>query len=252
MKNIPLFILSLFISVSLFAQGEIDDEERIFYRNERTFAFSISSNGWGGDFRYGKRLDGYRKRLYSVDLSILKHPRELRRSNPSSLSTNRFVFGKLNNVYTLKVGIGTQKEIFSKRDKGGLGIRHFYTFGPSVGILKPIYYEIIYPMEVKIEKFNYATHSPGNIIGTASFFRGINEVTVSPGIFAKYGFNFEFSKKDDVVNALELGIAGEGYLLPISIMGVNKEYEDIIDDNKHLFFSLFLTYRFGRIIDRYK
>jgi len=250
-----LYLLFLFISFSLVvsAQGElIEEEDEIFYENERTYAVTVRTNGWGVDYRYGRRIDGYRKRLFSFEFATLKHPRELRISNFYGLSNDRFVYGKLNNIYTLKGSYGFQKEMYGKRDKNGLSIRYFYLLGATVSIIKPIYYEINYNTYIKTERFNYNLHQPYNIVGTASFLKGINEIKFSPGVFAKYGYSFEFGKKIDRVNALDLGLMIEGYLLPIKILGVDDSNRNLIDDNNHLFFALFFSYRFGKIIDAYE
>ena len=57
------------------------------------------------------------------------------------ITNKNIVYGKLNATYTLKGGLGYQKEMFQKRDQGGISIRYFINFGPSFAIMKPIYYE---------------------------------------------------------------------------------------------------------------
>ena len=46
---------------------------------------------------------------------------------------------------------------------------------------------------------------PQEIYGRASFTKGLNEIKVMPGIYAKGGFNFEYSKEDKVIHAIEVG-----------------------------------------------
>ena len=62
-----------------------------------------------------------------------------------------------------------------------------------------------------------------------------------PGIYAKGGFNFEYSKEDKVIHAVEIGAQINAFPKKIPIMASN--------DNKMIFFSLFVSYRFGVIID---
>ncbi len=57
----------------------------------------------------------------------------------------------------------------------------------------------------------------------------------------KAGFNFEYSKEDKVIHAIELGAQINAFPKKIPIMAGS--------DNKALFFSLFVSYRFGMIID---
>jgi hypothetical protein len=62
-----------------------------------------------------------------------------------------------------------------------------------------------------------------------------------PGLYAKFGFNFEYSKQDKIIHAIELGGQVNAFPTKIPIMAGS--------DNKALFFSLFVSYRFGIILD---
>lgn len=241
-KNIFVFLLFM-ISVTLFSQGEIDEQEKIFYRNERTLAFLLNSNGIGGNFRYAKRLDAFRKTLYEIEFDHVKHPKESKLSVPSSQSLNRnIVYGKLNYFYTLKGAIGFQKELFRKEDKGGISIRYFYNIGPSIGLLKPIYYYVTSSTssdEVNILRFDQQQHP--QIQGKAPFSKGLNEISVIPGVYGKFGFSFEFSKLDEVYHAIEGGIAIDAYVKKVPLMAIEK--------NQQIIVSLFISYRFGKVIN---
>ena len=63
-----------------------------------------------------------------------------------------------------------------------------------------------------------------------------------PGLFAKAGFNFEYSKEDKVIHAIETRSSDKCFSKGDS----NNGGTSII---KQLFFSLFVSYRFGMIID---
>jgi hypothetical protein len=62
-----------------------------------------------------------------------------------------------------------------------------------------------------------------------------------PGLYAKGGFNFEYSKEDKIIHAIEFGAQINAFPKKIPIMAG--------PDNKALFFSLFVSYRFGVILD---
>ncbi|MCK5822571.1 MAG: hypothetical protein KAG95_01105 [Bacteroidales bacterium] len=244
-----LLILAILIAISkiAFSQGDVDDEKKIFLRNEKTYSFLLNSNGWGVNYRYGKMIDAFNKKLYSFDIVGIRHPKEIKTTNPYFPNLKRFVFGKKNNFYSLRFGLGKQKKLFGKLDKGGVEIRYFYTLGASVGIIKPIYYEILYlsasnQYEIKTEKFNKSIHSVFDIYERASFFKGFNEISVMPGVYSKIGGSFEFSKKDEKINAIEVGATFEIFPTKIKIMAT--------DDNSFYFASLFVSYRFGNIFNR--
>ncbi|HBS86736.1 MAG: hypothetical protein A2W91_11960 [Bacteroidetes bacterium GWF2_38_335] len=245
MRKSLLIILAVLICLEVFPQGEIDDIGKGLGKNERTFAIVFNSNGWGFNYRYAKRLDGYRKRLFDFDLIGVKHPKEIKSVNLLNEVQKKFVYGKINQFYTLRAGIGNQKEIFSRFDKGGISIRYFYSFGLSLGLLKPIYYEVAYydPVleysRLRIEKYNFYTqHNEGSIWGKASFFEGINETVFEPGGFIKTGLNFDFSDNNDNIRSLETGIIIDIYSRKIPIMATKE--------NNSVFLSLFVAYRFGK------
>jgi hypothetical protein len=82
---------------------------------------------------------------------------------------------------------------------------------------------------------------PQDIYGRAAFTKGLNEIKVMPGLYAKGGFNFEYSKQDKVIHAIEVGLQINAFPKEIPIMATNT--------NKAVFFSFFVSYRFGMIID---
>jgi hypothetical protein len=244
-KLLAISAIILIIPLDLLSQGDIDEQQRIFYRNERTAAILLNSNGFGASYREGKRIDFLNKRIIDIDLNIIKHPREVKLVNPYFISSSSFIYGKLNNTITLRAAIGNQHELYKKIDLGGVAIRYFYSGGPIIAVSKPIYYNILYPtfggdFELKEEKFT-ETIQPSDIYSRASFFKGFNEIGVIPGIFVKGGFNFEYSKEDKVIHAIELGASFEAFPKRVPIMASQ--------DNKALFFTMFVSYRLGVVID---
>ncbi len=242
---IILFILICGIELS-FAQGDLDEQQKVFFRNERSFAILLNSDGFGLSFRAGKRIDYLNKRLIEIDFGTLKHPKEVKLSNSYYQTNGSFVFGKLNSVFFLRGGLGHQHEIFRKADLGGVAVRYFYSAGPVLALYKPIYYKVLYPVavntyQIREEKFEVSIHQPGDIYAKSPFTKGLNETKALPGLYAKAGFNFEYSKQDKVIHAIEVGSQINAFPKTIPIMATA--------DNKALFFSLFVSYRFGVILN---
>jgi hypothetical protein len=246
MKKLLITAVLVLIGVtSIYAQGELDEQQKVFFRNERSFGISLNSNGLGFGYRGAKRTDYRNKRLFEIEGGSLKHPKEYKISNPYTTGGN-FVFGKLNSTFYLRSGIGHQHELYKKADLGGIAIRYFYSFGPVLALYKPIYYRVLYPISVneyviREEKFSASIALPQDIYGRASFTKGLNEIKVMPGLYAKGGFNFEYSKEDKVIHAIEVGAQINAFPKEIPIMATTT--------NKAVFFSLFVSYRFGMIID---
>jgi len=228
----------------LFAQEDLSSIPKIFYRNEKTISLNFSTNSWGLGYRYGSRINYFEKRLYEVEFSNIKHSKEIK-STSTFLSPESFVFGKLHSVYDLRFSYGKQNELYGKKDKGSVAIRYFYSVGPSIAFLKPIYYKINHlvndTIQISEEKFNPDIHTSDRISGKASYFKGFDEMKIVPGVFIKLGINFEFSQSDVVVHALEAGAMFQAYTNSLELMAV--------DDNQQFFFTLFICYRIGKIVN---
>jgi hypothetical protein len=245
-KLLIIAVIFVFGAVSLYAQGELNEQQKIFFRNERSLAILLNTDGIGISYRGAKRIDYLNKHLLEIEAGTLKHPKEYKLSNPYTQTSGTFVFGKLNTVFYLRGSIGHQHELFKKADLGGIAIRYFYSAGPVIAVYKPIYYRVLYPVsvsefEIKEEKFDVSIHQPGDIYSRAPFTKGLDETKLLPGIFAKGGFNFEYSKEDKIIHAVEIGAQISAFPMKIPIMAS--------PDNKMIFFSLFVSYRFGMILD---
>ncbi|HVN57420.1 MAG TPA: hypothetical protein VMT63_03905 [Bacteroidales bacterium] len=247
MKKLLLSLVVLIAGISCtFGQGEINGQDRIFFRNEKTFAVILNTDGWGLSYRLGKRIDYLNKKIIDIDFGYLRDSKEVKISNPVYETPGSFVFGKVNTVFYLRGGYGHQHEIYKKADLGGVAIRFFYSGGPILAFYKPIYYKILIPLsngefDIQEQKFDIKKLDPTMIYSKASFFKGFDELKVLPGIFGKAGFNFEYSKEDKIIHAVEFGAQLNVFPKEIPIMATQK--------NKALFFSLFLSYRFGVVID---
>ena len=244
-----IFVLSFTGAISIFSQGEIDEQMKVFFRNERSFGLQLNTDGIGVSYRAGKRIDYLNKRLIEIDFGTLKNQKEYRQRHPYGQG-GAYVFGKLNSTFYLRGGYGHQHELYSKEDFGGIAIRYFFSAGPSLAVYKPIYYRIFYQSagpppgepEQRIEKFDpNSIATPGEIYGKAPFTKGLKETKVMPGVYGKAGFNFEYSKEDRAIHAIEIGAQINAYLKEVPIMAITS--------NKQFFFSLFVSYRFGMILD---
>jgi hypothetical protein len=243
-KLLILAVIVLFGTITLYAQGELNQQQKIFFRNEKSFAILLNTDGFGVSYRGAKRIDYRNKNLFEIDAGNLKLIKEYRQT--SVWTQGSYIFGKLNSTFFLRTGFGHQHELFKKADLGGIAVRYFYSAGPVVAIYKPIYYRVLHLIsanetEIVEEKYNASIASPLDIYSKASFAKGLNEIKVMPGLYAKGGFNFEYSKEDKVIHAIEFGGQLNAFPRKIPIMAGSN--------NKALFFSLFVSYRFGIILD---
>jgi len=270
MRRIVVFCGLINCFSTVFAQGEIDFQPKVFYRNEWSIAAMLNSNGFGFNYRYGQRIDAANKRLFEVDFAYMKDPKE-QKSLGRSETGSKYVDGKKNLAFDFRFGYGKQHELFRKHDLGGIAIRYFYNFGPSLVLLKPIYYNVGESVPVygfggallgysweplpPAKKYDSNWYSKNYYIGNrASFFKGFDELQPVPGAFAKFGFNFEFGKEDRIIHALEAGLIAEGFIKKVEIMDFTNPDANLkkYAQNRQLFLTLFVSYRFGRIVDPYE
>lgn len=251
-KILGLLFLTLTYGSAL-GQGEIDDQDKILFQDERSFSLSLNSNGFGAAYRYGLRKTYLTKTLYDIELAYIKHPKEIKTYTPSSYSTSRkFVNGKMNAFISLRPSIGFQKEIFSKEDKGSIAVKYYYAFGPSLGLAKPVYYnyniwgrlgDMYVITDTREEKYDFTEDSPllWEIAGRAPVWKGLKETSVYAGLHARLGFSFEYSSVSSLINAIDAGIIAEVFHRKVPIMYTS--------DNRQVFITLFVSYRFGWITD---
>ncbi len=258
MKKLLGICVSVFTCLSLWAQGEIDDQEIILFQNERSITATLNSNGISTSFRFGQRKTYLSKIIYDIELAYIKHPKEVRGTSPYVYGNRKYVFGKTHIFIGLRPSIGFQREIYSKEDRGSIAIKYYYAGGPSIGFTKPIYYTFYefapdsintgyyYVAETHDEKFEFYDQSQSvDIAHKASFWKGFNEIKIYAGLHAKFGMSFEYSSINRIINAIDAGIVIEAFHKKIPIMDTS--------DNKQFFLTLFVSYRFGWIIDaRYK
>ena len=252
-KSLGVVILSILFNLiyfkDVFAQGEINEPVQIFYRDESTIAIDLLKFGLSYNYRYNYRIDDFNSFITEFSIGSIKHPKEVKVPANAYYNLSRFVYGKMNECYTLKGGIGWQKELYQKSDKGSVSIRRYSIVGITTAILKPIYY-IIYvdangdafiDYEVS-EKFNYSQHlQMVDIKSKDSFFKGINELSLVPGIFFKTGLVVEFGKQEKYISAIDGGIKVEAFPKNLPIMAYAKNYQ--------IYPVFYVGYRFGWAID---
>lgn len=244
----------LYITISLFvlgslvtnAQDTLSKLPEIFYKNEQSLGLYLHSHGLEMNYRFARWMNVSQKNTWEAGFTYIKHPKEVRSTNPYYGSSDNFVFGKKNWTLTLHAGLGKQYELTSKQGPGSIGLRFFYQGGATVAFVKPIYYEVLYVYDsvslgIREEQFTSDIHTRESIYGKASFFKGFDELTLIPGVYARLGTSVEFSSRKSLYHALEVGVAPYLFLKPLPIM--------VSAENNWFFLNLFIAYRVGIITD---
>ena len=226
----------------------------VLYNQERTGDLQVHTNGFALAYTVGDIRKYYLTRYRYFGLGLLKHPREYRQSvnfnngNILLKSSSSFSYGKQNNFIILRAGIGEKRYFSEKAKRKGVAVGVSYEGGLSLGILKP-YYLILNKLESSsggsytvTEKYSEVNAEyfldVSRIQGAASFFRGIDEISVLPGLHGKIGAHFSLGAFEKDVRALELGAMFDLYFKRVPLM--------VIENNQPFFLNLYATLQLGR------
>lgn len=245
-KKLLLALISL-CSLSLSAQLETSaDYKRQVYDREYTLGLIGHSRGYAINGRYAKFLDGYHKQGLEIDLVKLRHPKEVKMPSQIYPNSRGYVYNRVNTFYTMRVGYLREKILFDKTDKGTVAISLIYSGGLSLGLLKPVYVQIItndsgFLGNLKTVRYNPSDPKQSIIVGEANFFRGVGETKVRPGAYAKLGVNFDYQLLEKKVTALEVGVAFDHFFTEVPIF-YEASGEDV---NWAGFFQMYVALNFG-------
>lgn len=260
-------ILSFFLALSpALAQQRIDlgknnydDDKGIIYDKETTVDFKLHTNGASVGLNFGTIETFYKTRYWHVEIGELKHPRETRQSR--NLSTGGFggsfrsyIFGKQNNFFAIRGGIGGKRYLSEKARRKGVAVGYSYEAGPSIGILKPYYLVLRYVSEdfgrpnYRSERYSERNASRflnnSSIFGADSFTRGLGEISFIPGLHGKFAMHFDAGAFEEVVKAVEAGVMLDVYFREVPIMIESPYVGDA--DNRSFFLNLFVTLQLGK------
>ena len=80
-----------------------------------------------------------------------------------------------------------------------------------------------------------------NIFGSSGWTKGLDEITIRPGIHGKFGVHFDWGAFDQYVKALEVGLMIDVFHRKVPIM---VERENV--ENRAFFLNLFINLQFGK------
>lgn len=220
-------------------------DKGILLKQEFTGGVMLHTHGWGINLRRSKNKTYKRKRVIELDITSMKHAKELKISNLYNDSYEPFVYGRTYQLLVSRLGYGRQNVMFQRFDQG-IEIRYLYIFGFASGWAKPVYLEISESggppgqyERVSTERYdpNNPDHSIDHILGSSTFFKGLGELKVHPGIYGKLGISFDYAKKERSINTIEAGVIVDAYLKVVEQMAFAK--------NNQVFVNLYISLNFG-------
>lgn len=219
---------------------KMEEEGEIIFNKQSVFGLKLSTDGYGLSYEWGRFKSNRVATIFQIELNEKKHPKEKRTSYAvGAFNVNSVIYGKTNNFFQLKMGMGQQRIIGGKGNKNGVAVMATYAGGLSLGFQKPYYVDVVTKTEERIRS-TYPTIIDSNYteIGASGFTVGWGDVKFRPGAQVKAGLRFDFGRFNETITAVEVGISAEFYAQKISQMAFNKE--------KQFFFNGYVTLLLGR------
>lgn len=227
-----------------------EEDGALIYQKQNLYGIKLYNDGYAAMFEKGILKTATRTTLFSFEIGEHKHPKERNVSSGQTnfISANSFIYGKQNNFYFVKLGVGQSILIGGKGVRNGVAVSAVGNGGLAVGLLKPYYLNIIETATKKEMEVRYTGTSAYNdslflgytslINRRSSVFKGFNELKIKPGLFAKAGLRFDYGHYNEAISAVEVGVNAEYYFSKIPQVILAKE--------RNLFLNLFIAIEFGK------
>ncbi|MCW3120061.1 MAG: hypothetical protein JWM28_4143 [Chitinophagaceae bacterium] len=219
-----------------------DEEGVMAYHKQNIFGIQLRSLGYGLLYEIGRTKTTRKTTTYSVELSEIKSQKEEKLPTGGFFIGNRYIYGKINNFYQFKLGIGQQYILGEKGNKNGVSVSAVYGGGLSLGFLRPYYLQVQdasgNQVTIKYSQQDSALFTGNSILAGGGLGKGWGELKLRPGAYGKAGLRFDYGRFNEMVSAIEVGVSVDAYLKKIPIMLFQKE--------KQLFFQGYIALEFGR------
>jgi hypothetical protein len=242
-------IVIFFLSVLIFCSSEIKAQSA--FKSEFLLGGGMHTRGFQLTGLYSIIQNENKNLTFQLEFSELKSPKEKKinaeRRAVGGSSSRSYIYGKQNNLYTLKLAAGQRFYISEKTDKSPVAIAFSYNGGLNLGMVKPYYLDLIYrfdPQGSKIISEKYSSSNslkflePQDINGASGFSKGWDELTLNPGLYAKGSLIFDWGANDSFAKILELGLSSDIFFKNIPIV--------IGEVRPPLYLNLFMNFYFGK------
>ena len=218
-----------------------EEEGTLSFHKQSSFGLELRTNGYGAFYELGKRRSPRWTNIYNLEVTEIKNRKEDKIGGAESFFSNSYVFGKKNNFYQFKLGLGQQYILGQKGNKNGVAVTASLSGGLSLGFLKPYFLQVVDSLNrektISYDQDSLTFLDRGSILGGAGFTKGWNAVKLKPGLFVKTALRFDFGRYNERVQALEIGMSVEAFAQKIPIM--------VYSDPKGFFFQGHVAFVFG-------
>jgi len=241
-----------------------EEEGVIAYYKHTAVGFKLTNDGYGGMLEIGRARSIKKVTLFQLDITERKHRKEDKQTN-FSLPTSPFIYGKINYLYPVKLGVQQQILFGNKTNRNGVSVTGNFGGGISLALLRPYNLEIndLENGNRKLIRYqsNDSTLTSGSGGPTGSYTpdstlftngrtlsdlqvagsglgKGWGQLKVTPGLYAKASLRFDYGQYNEMLNAIEVGFVGELY---------SKKIPQIVYAKPTQYFaSIYVSLMFGR------
>ncbi|MBP6432547.1 MAG: hypothetical protein KA319_12340 [Ferruginibacter sp.] len=222
-----------------------EEEGVIAYKKSFGGGFKLTSDGYGAFLEKGIAKSIKKSWLFQLEITERKHAKE-EKITPFGFGTGvPFVYGKINFMYPVKLGVQMQVLLGNKQSKNGVSITANVGGGISLGLLRPYFISMdtggSKRADIRYESKDSSLFLTADEQITAegpTFGKGWNKLKVTPGLYIKPSLRFDYGRYNEMISALEVGLIGEFYSKKIPQMVYQKQ--------RQFFFSAYVALVFGR------
>jgi hypothetical protein len=225
-----------------------EEEGALIYQKQSAFGIKLNTDGWGMYYERGKYKTLTKTNLWWVEFGERKDRKEERvptiTASQGFIIISSYIYGKQNNFYYLKAGLGQQRLIGGKGNKNGVAVSAIYGGGITAGLLKPYYLEIQNPTTDQRESIRYTPANadlfldPTIILGKGGLTKGLGETQFIPGAHARVALRFDYGRYNEALSALEVGLNAEFYSKKVPLI--------LLNEDKNFFFNAYVAITFGK------
>lgn len=220
------------------------EEDGAMFLSEHRLSGGIMGHtiGLGLDVTYERQNRANRHHILSLAFRSQNHSREAGIIDQILSREDIYTFGQDHSFYTSNLKYGQSYTLTRGYERQDVIIDLRWQGGVSVGLLKPVYFEIEQDGDETVfvdKRFDPEEHTEEDIRGKSDFSKGLGEVSPVAGTTIRGGIGFRWKKNEGSYRHFEAGIGMDGFPSEIPIFAANAE-------NKRLFFNLFLKYSFGK------
>jgi len=233
------------------------DGRGVVFNEETTIDLRLNTNGWSIGYSKAEIVQYDRIKWQGIEIGELKHPKQDKRTfdllafGATGASNRSYIYGKQNNLFTLKYNIGRKRYFTDKAERKGAAFGISYSGGPMLGIVKPYLLDVVtrdvnddgsISRDVVPLQYDGTNDDifldPNEVVGPSGFTKGWGQLKVQPGLHGKVAMHLDWGAFEKVVKGLEMGLQVDFFFKEVPLM--------IIEDNSQLYMNLFISAHLGK------